>query len=360
VQSGGLRRAPTSASDRYADDTPPGAKHGGREIVNELLVADGKARDRDAAKVLQDSMSSAEIAAYLRGKPAVDVLAVYEAGFSGMLDLPLQYADGRVLPAEPAHTPGLFADASRFQRVPVILGTNRDEEKLFMVRNPEHVEQRFGVFPRFKDEKSYMRFAAYMSDAWKVRGADDLARAMTAAGHAEVYVYRFDWDEESEVLGFDLAKALGAAHGLEIAFVFGHFAGPLGAPYLYDESRIGARDALATSMMSYWAAFAHMGAPGRGRDGKLPLWQPWGTDGHHTFVLDTPAGGGMRMTPDRLSYADLKARLLEDVTFGDRKARCAMYVRLFRDVPSEWDDAEYTKLGDGGCADVDPDDVPRR
>ena len=34
--------------------------------------------------------------------------------------------------------------------------------------------------------------------------------------------YRFDWDEEPTVMFYDLSIALGAAHGLEIAFVFGH------------------------------------------------------------------------------------------------------------------------------------------
>ena len=38
----------------------------------------------------------------------------------------------------------------------------------------------------------------------------------------DVFVYRFDWDEEPKLLGADLQPMLGAAHGFEIPFVFGH------------------------------------------------------------------------------------------------------------------------------------------
>ena len=51
-----------------------------------------------------------------------------------------------------------------------------------------------------------------------------------------MFAYRFDWDEESSVMGYDLATALGAAHGLEIAFVFGEFEGGLGLSYLYPKT----------------------------------------------------------------------------------------------------------------------------
>ena len=75
----------------------------------------------------------------------------------------------------------------------------------------------------------------------------------------QVYAYRFDWDEEPSVMGYDLSVALGAAHGLEIAFVFGEFERGLGLKYLYPKSP--ARDALSSSMMSYWTEFAYSGDP---------------------------------------------------------------------------------------------------
>ena len=56
---------------------------------------------------------------------------------------------------------------------------------------------------------------------------------MTASGNPDVFTYRFDWDEEPIQFGFDLSKALGAAHGLEIAFAFNDFSDGLGAGALY-------------------------------------------------------------------------------------------------------------------------------
>ncbi|GIS18344.1 MAG: hypothetical protein CM15mP120_02600 [Pseudomonadota bacterium] len=80
--------------------------------------------------------------------------------------------------------------------VPTILGTNRDEPSLFMVRAPEYVENWLGFLPRLKDEAAYKRAVYYGAQAWKYRGVDSLANYMSAAGNDNVYAYRFDWDEE--------------------------------------------------------------------------------------------------------------------------------------------------------------------
>jgi carboxylesterase type B len=47
---------------------------------------------------------------------------------------------------------------------------------------------------------------------------------MVAAGAPPVFVYRFDWDEEPNLFFLaDLGRLVGAAHGFEIPFVFGHW-----------------------------------------------------------------------------------------------------------------------------------------
>ena len=70
---------------------------------------------------------------------------------------------------------------------------------------------------------------------------------MTAAGNPNVYAYRFDWDEEPSQFGFDLSTALGAAHGLEIAFAFDDFDGGMGIGYLYpgDEAQFALADSMS-------------------------------------------------------------------------------------------------------------------
>ncbi len=360
VQSGGLQLVRPHRGDAYSDESPAGAAFSGPEVVNRLLVEDGKAVDRDAAKAMQQGMSREALREYLRGKEAYALLSVYTEGFGPMIRFPRHFADGHVLPDDEVPARELFRDPTRYNAVPVILGTNLDEQKFFMVRDPGYVERRLGIFPRIKDKTTYMAYAAYLSDAWKVRGADDLARVMTAGGHKAVHVYRFDWDEQASVMGFDLSEALGAAHGMEIAFVFGHFGGgSMNAAYLYDEARLPARDALSGSMMSYWAEHAHHGSPGSGREQEQVPWTRWGEDGNRMLILDTQDGGGIRMSPEEMSFGILKQRLLEDASLPGQRARCAMYVRLFRGHPEHWDRAEYEGLGERGCADIDPGSLER-
>ena len=118
-----------------------------------------------------------------------------------------------------------------------------------------------------------------------------MAAAQSALAQSQpgrVFAYRFDWDEEPRVLWADLGALIGAAHGLEIPFVFGHWELGRTGRVLFDESNRAGREALSAMMMSYWAEFAYSGDPGRGRDGTLPRWAPWQDGGETYAVLDTP------------------------------------------------------------------------
>ena len=129
------------------------------------------------------------------------------------------------------------------------------------------------------------------SKSWKATGADEVAAAMAASGARDLFMYRFDWDEEPTILGTELSRMLGASHGLEIPFVFGHFDMGRDANRLFTSANEPGRRDLSAAMMSYWTAFARSGDPGRG-DGKQPEWPRWSAQ-HEYVVLDTPAGGGI-------------------------------------------------------------------
>jgi len=345
VESGGLYLTPIASAANYSDAAEPGNKMSAREIVNAMLVRDGRAPDRAAAKSVQDAMSDADVRTYLANEPATGIMRLFTGGAFGMINAPEVFGDGEVLPAG-AQAAQLFADASRYNAVPTILGTNRDELALFMARNPRWTKTYLWFFPRLKDEAAYRRFIAYNSMAWKARGVDEIADVMHATQGDTVYAYRFDWDEEPSVMGFDLSKALGAAHGLEIAFVFGNFDNGF-ASYLYRPSP--ERDALSASMMSYWAEFARSGSPGRGRDGKEVEWTPWDTAGARSILFDTKSGGGVRMSDLHVTYATIRAQLSADTSFTDPKDRCELYARIF--AFDLFDQAEYERLG---CAAFDP------
>ena len=350
VQSGGIQITPRGVGEGWSD-SDRGHALSSREVMAALLQRRGEVAGE--ARKLVDGMDTRAARTLLYETPAAQFMALYEPQAMGMVGAPALFADGLVFPS--ANVPDLLRRRN-YNAMPVIVGANRDEAKLFMAMSPEWVETRFGFLPRLKDPEAYDRAARYRSELWRYRGVDSLARTLHAAQGSNVFAYRFDWDEEGSILGFDLARAMGAGHGLELSFVFGRFEGTAAAiGDIYDEARVPARDALSQTMMSYWTEFAHSGDPGRGRSGEEVHWLPWSNaeGAPRIVVFDTPADGGVRMSPEELTLAGMKARLLADESFAHQRERCDTYAELFRGS-SGWDDAEYATLGDGGCRNLPP------
>jgi para-nitrobenzyl esterase len=232
-----------------------------------------------------------------------------------------------------------------------MLGTNRHENRLFNAFVSRHVAHVFGVPWRIRDLRAYMLESDLPSLMWKARGVDE--PAMVMAGHDDdgVFAYRFDWDEEGSFLWLDLHELLGAAHGMEVPFVFGRlsFFGFDGPFFRDDRSEIDL--ALSRAMVSYWTQFAATGDPGRGRDGTLPEWKPWGRDGQTFVVLDDAEDEGIRMSEERWTREAVLARIHAETGFRTMEARCRVYGGLLR-----WSDvltpAEYAQLEGGACRDV--------
>ncbi len=347
VQSGAYWSREPAKGSAYSD--AGGHANSGPEIVNHLIAADGLAAEGQTPRQFQDAWSDAEIRDYLYAKTPQEIFAAFEGGGIGMVDLPTGFADGHVLPAIPAEQ--VFSDAANHNAVPVILGSNRDEPTLFMALDPQYVDSFLGIFRSLKDEQTYRRLAYHGGRAWKARGVDLLAEAMTASGNPDVYAYRFDWDEEPTLLGYDLSVALGAAHAMEIGFVFGEFDG-IGLGYLYPDDEN--QQSLMESMMSYWAEFAYSGNPGAGRDGAETRWLPWRQEGKTSIILDTPTDGGIRMDDTVVTWEAIRAELVADTGFADKREHCGAYVRTLLDT-GLYDDAEYEAMG---CGDYPPDSFP--
>ncbi len=349
VQSGGF--GVTQLDRARAYESEGGHPNSSAEVVVQLLVSIGRAPDAETARAIAEDLPAAEIKALLYSASVDDIFSMFDGGSFGMIDLPDNYADGYVLPK--LSNADIFGDPNNHNMVPTILGTNRDEPSLFMVRDPRYVENFLWIFPRLKDEAQYLRTVKYGALAWKERGVDSIAEHMTQAGNPNVYAYRFDWDELPSILGYDLSVALGAAHGLEISFVFGEFEGGLGLGYLYNDSPN--KDLLARSMMGYWAEFARHGQPGSGR-GSDPNWTGWGVGGQRAMLLDTPPAG-IRMTDDMITKDALVAALDSDAEIATQRERCEHYVRAFRF--EGFDPKVYAELGEGGCAAFDAQQLAR-
>ena len=144
-----------------------------------------------------------------------------------------------------------------------------------------------------------------------------------------MFAYRFDWDESPSNLFADLPNLIGAAHGLEISFVFGDFEGGVPVGPLLDKDNAPGRKSLSLSMMDYWAGFAHNGQPGKGYSGNQPLWSAWSQNGENIMLLDTDADGGRRMQEVRTNVADIKAKLPGDDVITDQRDKCEAYAALF-------------------------------
>jgi para-nitrobenzyl esterase len=350
-QSGSGDTVTIAEARNPVDGTPAGHPRSSSEVLFALLVGDGSAPTREAAQVRAAAMSPNEIGNYLRAKSPTELLAVFAeaGGFAGMYDTPELIRDGTVLPKVDIREAFARGD---YNAVPAIFGSNRDEVKLFQAFGSPHIA-RIGMVPLwFKNERMYNLGAEYGTKIWKARGVDEASAAITSAGRAPVWAYRFDWDEEGSLLWIDLSRLFGAAHALELPFVFGRLSVGPATEYLFPESSQPGARILADQMMSYWGEFARTGNPGRGQSGVLPEWKSWGSDGGQFLVFDTEIDGGVRLSGETLTESLVYEQIAKDERFEDPIERCEIYadqVRFSRRLTM----AEYEAIENGLCKSVE-------
>jgi para-nitrobenzyl esterase len=350
LQSAGFGTEDARVAENFRDSREGGHRHSASELLAQLVVDEGKAADRDAAREQLRQTDLVELAAWLRAKSPAELLAGYVEQSQGMLFFPSVFRDGLVLPRE---APQNALERGAYHRVPVMLGTNRDENKLFMAFDPDLARWRFGLFPEPLDPELYQAQAEAQARAWKARAVDEPARVMRVVQGPSVYAYRWDWDEEPRLPWlYDGGFVIGASHGLEIPFVFGHWdLGPETRSLFNAFNRAG-REELARAMMSYWAEFAYRGSPGRGREGDLPEWPAWDASSDSApryALLDTAEGGGIRMASETWTMQKVVAEVLSDPRLAEPRDRCGVLHALVR-----WEDLsriEYGAAGGGACRD---------
>lgn len=148
-------------------------------------------------------------------------------------------------------------------RMPVIIGTNQDEGRLFTVGASGG---NGGT-----DSDALDAVAARIGEELFQAPADRLADALAATG-TPVWRYRFAWKSGA------LDGRLGACHSLELPFVFD----TLDLPGIDRFTGIDPPRGLAERIGAEWTALARRGAPG-------PDWPPYDQDRRHSQVLDTPS-----------------------------------------------------------------------
>lgn len=190
--------------------------------------------------------------------------------------------DGVTLPQHPL---AMIAQGSAAD-VAILLGTNRDEWRLFsmMSRGPQVDEEQltriFGaeahhalaLYTEARDDRSReLAWVDIMSDLVFRVPALHLAEDQVKQG-APVWMYRFDW--ESSAFG----GVLGAAHAMDIPFVFHTLDTPLARLFTGDSPD---RQQLADWMHAAWAAFIRSGNPSIAN---LPDWPRYDLERRATMI----------------------------------------------------------------------------
>lgn len=349
IQSGVAGLASLSKGSDYS-----GSENGksSRNIVLNMLMHDGQANSSEQAVEIAESMTAKELSDFLRQKSATEIFKAYskDSNIQGIsLDFPQVFADGYVLPVA-----GILKSLSKrghYNMVPVMLGSNKDELKLFMAMDDNLVWRPFNIPVYIKDEKKYNLFNKYGTAAWKAFGVDELALALSKNQPDSVFAYRWDWDEQGTALFMDMSMLLGAAHALEIPFIFGDFSIYSSGATIYNEDNRDGRLQLSEAMMSYWANFAYTGAPRQGRSKDFPHWGEFNPlDGQdRLLVLDTEKGGGIRMSKDVVSVQSIIEDISNDKSLLTQEDICAVF-----DVAFHWFERQDVKtarekIGNGGC-----------
>jgi para-nitrobenzyl esterase len=312
---------------------------GSLEVTARCRAAAGIAANHQTARAQLAQLPSAEVAAFLRGLTPAHLLAVQAPGSVGIYLTPRPMRDGHVLPAEPL--PQVFA-SPRWNRVPVILGSNRDEVRTFLADKPEHSRLLGGKLPLLRNRAAYLAETGYQSRAWRALHVDTIADAMAAGGHRDLWTYRFDWDEAPALPFVRPDLLLGAAHGMEMAFAFHEPSEEFDVFNVATRFNRASRVMLADTMGSAWSSFACEGVP----TPRGTTWarRPVAGSAADSLVFDSERDGGVRMAAAREDIQALKAALATDAAFTSPTLRCAVYARLFLWQPlfeGHGNEAEY-------------------
>ncbi|MFT4194902.1 carboxylesterase/lipase family protein [Ottowia sp.] len=249
-------------------------------LLLKLLIDDGSAADAAAATAWAQGRASAEIAAYLRGKPASTILQVGLKTVGGLGNSTAcgPIPEGTVVAADPIAA----ILAGDYVQVPVLAGLTASETTLLSaflplvghapgIQLPEPqlfqtlfdpakaASATFGgvIHPSYPDAAAYHAAVAELDARFFVAGRDNLLDALATRTPAQVWSYRFDWRREPAPWN----DIYGAAHAFDLPFLFGNFGPSLYANVVVSAANQPGRLALSDAMMSALAAFARTGNP---------------------------------------------------------------------------------------------------
>lgn len=226
-------------------------------------LADAQARGAEYAARVGCTDAASALACLRAATPEALVAAGIGSG-AGELSPATPVSGTRTLPVSPNEA----ITSGRWNKVPLVIGSTRDEGKLFALNQagmtPEQyvaaVRAQFG--PVAEQVLTRYPLAAYATPfhAWSALVTDPSWACGTAASAAVMarqvptYQYEFDDPQSPPLRGLDLPGLdTGNAHSAELAYLYEYV--QQGRPFTPEQ------EALATRMKRAWAAFAWTGTP---------------------------------------------------------------------------------------------------
>jgi len=323
VQSGSLRQTPVKVAEQFTGDDR--SEFSSSETAAKILLKRGATETMEQARQEVAGLDSEAFIKLMNSASDDELIGTYTLDIGARIRAPQCIPDGIAIPEGSPWA--LISDARQVHKLPVMLGSNRDEMKFFLGLSPAYVTIVPGSSIQIHDVQRYNLHARYLSDRWTTLGVDELALRLSA-NNPDVFAYRFDWDQQPSYPQADLKEFFGAAHTMEIPFVFNDFVGMKAFAYHFTEQNRSEREELAAQMGEYWAEFAYTGKPGKGRSGTLPPWPSWGSGSK--LLLDAKKDGGVRPQQGVLTMKSIHARFLADESFASPEEKAAFYQAMFR------------------------------
>jgi len=211
--------------------------------------------------------------------------------------LPFQpVIDGDVIPRDPL---AAIRDGEA-RGIPLLIGTNLDEARLFAPLDPEAAtldeaellarceeavpggtDAARRAVAVYRDARAARGERVEPGDLWFAIESDRTMRhpamrlaALQAAHQPEIYAYLFTWPSPA------MGGLFGACHALELPFLFGTLGHPLVRPFT---GKGPEAQALAARIQDAWIAFARTGRPGHAGIGD---WPAYDATRRRTMILD--------------------------------------------------------------------------
>lgn len=271
----------------------------GNALLNNSLIADGKATDTASAQAYIATQTPAQIADYLRSKDSATLLTTLltklaPLGLAGSGPIP----DGAVVPTDPVAS----INAGNYLKVPVLASNTREEAKLFptflalapalggtsgrLVSDATLFTTQFGYNPDAAPTITIDQWipAKYLpvttagtgfnaetdllNSIFFIASRDNVLNALKSQ-QSGVWYYQFAWRQEPAPWN----DIYGAAHAFDLPFVLGNFGPSVFANVANSSANKAGRLDLSAAMMSSVAAFARSGDPNNSSLGVT--WPAW-------------------------------------------------------------------------------------